>query len=80
MAAVRIYYDELRETVINQEAKMSWTDLVSNIGGSLGLFLGMSFLSIVEFIELFIRTILIILKKDNKLFMPRITQIKPPSI
>ena len=39
LAHVNIFYSELKETVINQEAKTSWTDLISNIGGILGLFL-----------------------------------------
>ena len=40
---------------------MNALDLISNIGGNLGLFIGVSFLSFAEIIELFIE-ILFILK------------------
>jgi hypothetical protein len=74
IAKVEIFYDELKETIISQEIKTSLADLISNIGGILGLFLGnifiylffcfylkyfyfkhkkgMSFLSLIEFIEI----------------------------
>jgi hypothetical protein len=41
MASVNIYYDELKETFITQEKKLMFHDLVSNLGGTLGLFLGL---------------------------------------
>ena len=41
IASVNIYYDELKETFITQEKKLMFHDLVSNLGGTLGLFLGL---------------------------------------
>ena len=40
VARVDIFFDSLRETFITENVKMSTTDLVSNIGGLFGLFLG----------------------------------------
>jgi hypothetical protein len=40
-------------------------DLISNIGGNLGLFIGISFLSFAELIELFVEIICIILGKNG---------------
>jgi hypothetical protein len=40
IAAVNIYFNELSETVITEKAKLSVQDIISNIGGILGLFLG----------------------------------------
>lgn len=40
VARVQIYYSELKETIISENAKTSIYDLVSIIGGTLGLFLG----------------------------------------
>lgn len=37
-----VYYEDLKYTEISQDVKTNWVDLVSNIGGLLGLFLGMS--------------------------------------
>lgn len=50
---------------IRQEIKTTIIDLISNIGGLLGLFLGMSFLSFFEFLELFAQIIWILFHKNN---------------
>jgi hypothetical protein len=61
-----VYYENLQYTVIDQIEKMDIFDLISNIGGNLGLFIGISFLSFAELIELFVEIICIILgKKGN---------------
>ena len=51
---LRIFYDELKYEYIYQIPKMLITDLVSIVGGTLSVSLGMSFLSIFEVITLFI--------------------------
>ena len=48
---------------MKQEPKILLTDLVSNIGGTLGLFLGISFLSFIELFELIIEILFIFFKK-----------------
>jgi hypothetical protein len=40
VARVQIYYSELKETIITENQKTTIYDLVSIIGGTLGLFLG----------------------------------------
>ena len=52
--SVNVYYDELKETVIEHEIKMSAFDLFSSIGGILSLFIGLSLLSFIEFFEILI--------------------------
>lgn len=56
------YYPELRYTFIRQTPKTVLSDLVSNIGGTLGLFLGTSFLSFIEIFELLIILTSIVIK------------------
>jgi hypothetical protein len=56
-----VYYESLQYTVIDQIAQMNVFDLISNIGGNLGLFIGISFLSFAELIELLVEIICIIL-------------------
>ena len=46
---------------ISQQPITSLTDLISNTGGILGLFLGMSFLSLIEFVEAIIEIFWIVL-------------------
>jgi hypothetical protein len=60
---LNVYYENLQYTVIDQIAQMNVFDLISNIGGNLGLFIGISFLSFAELIELLVEIIYIILGK-----------------
>lgn len=57
--SINVYFLELHYTNIKQLAKTEKFDLISKIGGILGLFLGMSFLSFIEFIDLFLQIIFI---------------------
>ena len=66
VAKVTIFYDDLRKTIVSESIKTEISDLISNLGGTLGLFLGLSFLSLVEFVELILQAILIFLN-DYKL-------------
>jgi hypothetical protein len=62
---LNVYYDKLAYTQISKDAKFELVDLVSGIGGLLGLFLGMSFLSFAEFIEIILESVVIVLKKSK---------------
>jgi hypothetical protein len=56
---LNVYYKELEYTHISQEAKTETFNFISNIGGILGLFLGISFLSFIEIFEILIECFLI---------------------
>lgn len=62
---VKIYYDKASYTSITEMSKIDTSDLIANIGGNFGLFIGMSFLSFAEIFEVLIEIILIILQKNN---------------
>jgi hypothetical protein len=62
---LNVYYDKLSYIQISKDAKIEIVDLVSGIGGLLGLFLGMSFLSFAEFLEMIVETIVIILTRQK---------------
>jgi len=51
---IKVNYKDLKYTLISQQPQMQFTDLVSNIGGLFGLFVGASFLSFFELTEMFI--------------------------
>lgn len=51
---INIYFDELKYTRVSESKRVTEVNLLSSIGGTLGLFLGVSVLSFFEFIELFI--------------------------
>ena len=64
---VYIYFGDLRYTLISQQPKTILADLVSNVGGTLGLFLGMSFLSFIEIVEIIfeLSNVLLFTKEKN---------------
>ena len=49
---IRVYYEDLKYSYISQQPKIEFVGLISNIGGSLGLFVGVSFISFLELFEL----------------------------
>ena len=65
MVSVNIFFNELKETIITEHPKISVPDLVASIGGILGLFLGMSFLSFIEFIEIFLKVLFILINWEK---------------
>jgi hypothetical protein len=48
----------MRYTEISQQAKMVISDLISGLGGEFGLFIGVSFLSFIETVELFLEVLI----------------------
>lgn len=56
--AVNIFYESLSYKHILELVKTEFVDLISNIGGTLGLFLGTSFLSFVEVIDMFLQVVI----------------------
>jgi hypothetical protein len=60
---VNINYESLSYKYIKENAVMSVVDLLAYIGGQMGLFLGISFLSFIEIFEIFIEMLYILLKK-----------------
>jgi hypothetical protein len=61
--AIRIYYNELKYTLISEEPKTEMFNFISDIGGILGLFLGISFLSFIEIFEIIFEIMFIFFKK-----------------
>lgn len=51
MMQISVFYNKLGYENYEEVENMSLLDLISNFGGTLGLFLGMSFLSIVEILD-----------------------------
>ena len=60
---IRIYYNELKYTLISEEPKTEMFNFISDIGGILGLFLGISFLSFIEIFEIIFEIMFIFFKK-----------------
>jgi hypothetical protein len=68
LVQISVYYGDLGYQQFDEMEKMNLTDLISNIGGTLGLFLGMSFLSFMEIIDVLLQ--IIFYKKSNDKISP----------
>ena len=60
--SINVYFSNLKYTLITQQPKYEIFDLISSIGGILGLFLGISFISFLEIFEVFIEFIYVYFK------------------
>ena len=56
---INVYYSSLSYTSLSESPQTSVIDLFSNIGGTLGLYIGISFLSLVEIVEIVLECIFI---------------------
>ena len=63
--SLNIYYDTWSYTKIEETPKTDIVDLIANIGGTLGLFIGMSILSFGEIFELIFLIVNFLLKKNQ---------------
>jgi hypothetical protein len=73
---VNIYYDSLSYTKINEEPAIDTITLVSNIGGSMGLMLGVSFATMVEFFELLLKFFLVFIRHKKRIQRVRSARIE----
>ena len=69
LVSVNFYYDDLRYTQMSQSQLMTFVDLISNVGGTFGLFIGISFLSLAEIFELIFQIIFILFEKRNNILV-----------
>ena len=58
LARVNIFYDSLSYTQITESVSMNLVSLLAAIGGFMGMFLGMSLMTLVELLEIFLRIVL----------------------
>jgi hypothetical protein len=63
LAMVNIYYKELSYTAINETKALTILTVLSNYGGQLGLFVGMSLMSFFHLFEIIFGSFWILIKK-----------------
>ena len=66
VSSLKISYKDIEYTIIGEQASITLIDLIANIGGTLGLFIGISLLSFVEIAEILIKLANIMLKERMK--------------
>ena len=63
-ASINVFYQYTQYTDIVLTPKTSVYDIISNVGGLLGIFLGFSIFSLIELLEFLVRAALILLGKS----------------
>ena len=71
IAKLNIYYNSLSYTEVTESESLSLVSLLSNIGGTIGLFMGISLLTAVELVEI---CIYYIYKAKNKVIVRQASQ------
>lgn len=69
IAKINVFYSDISYDALIESPSITWDVLLGNIGGSLGLFLGMSFLTVIELFEITLEIIrtLYIHRKQKKI-------------
>ena len=57
---ISVYYEELKYALSSQRPKIETFDIISNVGGIFGLFLGMGLMSFMEFLEIILEAVFIL--------------------
>jgi hypothetical protein len=63
VVSVAVFFDDLHYELVSDAPSMELPDLVSGIGGMWGLFLGMSVLSVIEYVEIVIELLYIVWRR-----------------
>lgn len=75
--SLNVYYGEMKYTTIEELEKTSFLDLVASVGGTLGLFLGMSFMSFCEVFDVLVEGVYLFI--DCKMQKRKINPIRVKS-
>lgn len=65
LVLINFYYNDFVYTLIEDIQTRSLFDVVSGVGGTFGLFLGLSFLSFIEILEIFIDIFFVLKEKTT---------------
>jgi len=67
---LKVYFQDLKYTEISQTVKTSVIDLISNLGGALGIFLGVSVFSLFEIVEVVVQVLAVCFERgvNKKIF------------
>ena len=55
--SINVFYPRLKYTLITESAQLTVISLLSNLGGSLGIFLGFSVFSLLEVFEVLVESL-----------------------
>jgi hypothetical protein len=62
-----VFYDRLSFNEITEKPSFTFVDLISNVGGTFGLFIGISLLSFLEIVEIIYELLSIYFKNKERI-------------
>lgn len=68
MVVLQINYDAMRQGIVTESRSLTFSQLMGNIGGQMGLFLGISVISIMEVGELVLMRLIPRLWGERRLY------------
>nr|XP_045622532.1 degenerin unc-8-like [Procambarus clarkii] len=74
---IHLYLDSLSYQSIQESPSLSWDTLVSNFGGNLGLFIGMSLVTIAEILEFLVDLVLLGVESRQRRKASSVTTVTP---
>lgn len=78
VAALNVYFSSMNLHVYSEKAQMDFNSLLSNVGGQIGLFLGVSWLTFFELIDfVFLFGQVAVLYVKRRISRPREQKYKP---
>uniref|UniRef100_A0A0N4ZVE7 Acid-sensing ion channel 1 n=1 Tax=Parastrongyloides trichosuri TaxID=131310 RepID=A0A0N4ZVE7_PARTI len=69
IVAINIFFREIGYTEYSQKQSTTFVEILSNIGGNMGLFLGMSVLSLIEVVIFFCKIMWLTISKKRRNYM-----------
>ena len=63
---VYVFYDEMTETLVAEQVKITTSDLVQGIGGTLSLMAGFSLLTLVELFDALVHCFISLIERQRK--------------
>lgn len=60
---VNVFYDQMLYNILEETPKVTYDSLIAFVGGNFGLFMGISILSLVEFVEILFYAVYLVIKQ-----------------
>ncbi|XP_052126950.1 sodium channel protein Nach-like isoform X2 [Frankliniella occidentalis] len=70
-SAFHIYFGSTSQSLMNKSVRMAWPDLLSNVGGICGVFVGFSAMSVIEFLYFFTLRVFVALSSRRRMSLGR---------
>lgn len=75
LVMVNVFYEDMKYSYYSESEALPWLDLMSNVGGIMGLYIGISFLSFVEIVEVLMQLAFLVWEHNKR--TRKVPRVKP---